>query len=263
VLRTLKDCRAIIKAADGARRAVVIGASFIGLEVAASLRARKVEVHVVAPDKRPLERVFGPQMGDFVRKLHEENGVIFHLEDTSEAITGKQVRLKSGKTLDADFVVAGVGVRPRIALAEKASLAIDRGVTVDALLRTSAPNIFAAGDIARWPDPHSGENIRVEHWVVAERQGQTAALNMLGMNIPYGAVPFFWSQHYDVPINYVGHAEKWDDIAIDGDIAARDCVLRYRRSGKVLAVASIYRDHESLEAEIAMERAAARHGRGW
>jgi NADPH-dependent 2,4-dienoyl-CoA reductase/sulfur reductase-like enzyme/nitrite reductase/ring-hydroxylating ferredoxin subunit len=257
VLRTLNDCRAIIKAADGAKRAVVIGASFIGLEVAASLRARKVEVHVVAPDKRPLERVFGPQMGDFVRRLHEENGVVFHLEDTSEAITATQVKLKSGKTLDADFVVAGVGVRPRIALAEKAGLAIDRGVTVDALLRTSSPNIFAAGDIARWPDPHSGASIRVEHWVVAERQGQTAALNMLGMNLPYTAVPFFWSQHYDVPINYVGHAEKWDDIAIDGDIGARDCILRYRRNGKVLAVASIYRDRASLEAEIAMERDAA------
>jgi NADPH-dependent 2,4-dienoyl-CoA reductase/sulfur reductase-like enzyme/nitrite reductase/ring-hydroxylating ferredoxin subunit len=257
VLRTLNDCRAIIKAADGAKRAVVIGASFIGLEVAASLRARKVEVHVVAPEKRPLERVFGAQMGDFVRKLHEENGVIFHLEDTSEAITAKQVELKSGAMLDADFVVAGVGVRPRIALAEKAGLAIDRGVKVDTLLQTSAPNIFAAGDIARWPDRHSGDDIRVEHWVVAERQGQAAALNMLGMNLPFAAVPFFWSQHYDVPINYVGHAEKWDDIAIEGDIGARDCVLRYRRSGKVLAVASIYRDRESLEAEIAMEREIA------
>jgi apoptosis-inducing factor 3 len=255
-LRSLADCRAIIKAADGAKRAVVIGASFIGLEVAASLRARKLEVHVVAPDKRPLERVFGPQMGDFIRKLHEEHGVIFHLEDTSEAITQKQVKLKSSGMLDADLVVAGVGVRPRIALAEQAGLAIDRGVTVNAQLQTSAPNIFAAGDIARWPDPHTAENIRVEHWVVAERQGQTAALNMRGMGLPYDAVPFFWSNHYDMPIGYVGHAEKWDDIAIDGDIAAQDCILRYRRNGKILAVASIYRDRENLEAEIAMERAA-------
>ena len=255
-LRSLADCRAIIKAADGAKRAVVIGASFIGLEVAASLRARKLEVHVVAPEKRPLERVFGPQMGDFIRKLHEEHGVIFHLEDTSEGITAKQVKLKSGGMLDADLVVVGVGVRPRIALAEAAGLAIDRGVTVDATLQTSAPNIFAAGDIARWPDPHTGENIRVEHWVVAERQGQTAALNMLGLGQRYTAVPFFWSQHYDIPINYVGHAEKWDDIAIEGDIANKDCVLRYRRGGKTLAVASIFRDKESLEAEIAMERAA-------
>ena len=255
-LRSLADCRAIIKAADGAKRAVVIGASFIGLEVAASLIARKLEVHVVAPEKRPLERVFGPQMGDFIRKLHEEHGVIFHLEDTSENIAAKQVKLKSGGTLDADLVVVGVGVRPRTALAEAAGLAIDKGVTVNAQLQTSAPNIFAAGDIARWPDPHTGENIRVEHWVVAERQGQTAALNMLGMGLPYDAVPFFWSQHYDIPINYVGHAEKWDDIAIEGDVANKDCVLRYRRGGKTLAVASIFRDKESLEAEIAMERAA-------
>jgi NADPH-dependent 2,4-dienoyl-CoA reductase/sulfur reductase-like enzyme/nitrite reductase/ring-hydroxylating ferredoxin subunit len=254
-LRSLADCRAIIKAADSAKRAVVIGASFIGLEAAASLRARKLEVHVIAPEKRPLERVFGPQMGDFIRKLHEEHGVIFHLEDTSEAIAQSRVKLKSGGTLDAGLVVVGVGVRPRIALAEAAGLAIDRGVTVDATLQTSAPNIFAAGDIARWPDPHTGENIRVEHWVVAERQGQTAALNMLGMGQRYDAVPFFWSQHYDVPINYVGHAEKWDDIAIEGDIAAKDCVLRYRRNGKALAVASIFRDKESLEAEIAMEAA--------
>jgi NADPH-dependent 2,4-dienoyl-CoA reductase/sulfur reductase-like enzyme/nitrite reductase/ring-hydroxylating ferredoxin subunit len=255
-LRSLADCRAIIKTAGGAKRAVVIGASFIGLEVAASLRARKIEVHVVAPEKRPLERVFGPEMGDFVRKLHEEHGVVFHLEETADTITAQNVTLKSGTALNADLVVVGVGVRPRLSLAEQAGLGIDRGVNVDAFLQTSAPNIFAAGDIARWPDPHTAEAIRVEHWVVAERQGQTAALNMLGMRQPFDAVPFFWSQHYDIPINYVGHAEKWDDIAIEGDISGKDCILRYRRNGKILAVASIFRDRESLEAEIAMERAA-------
>ena len=256
-LRSLADCRAIIAAADGARRAVVIGASFIGLEAAASLRARDIEVHVVGLEARPMERVLGPEMGDFVRSLHEEHGVIFHLGDTVTAIDGKRATLKSGGVIEADVVVVGVGVRPRLALAEKAGLAIDRGVTVNARLETSVPGIYAAGDIARWPDVHSGENIRVEHWVVAERQGQTAARNMLGQREAFDAVPFFWSQHYDVPINYVGHAEKWDEIAIDGNIAAKDCLLKYKSKGRVLAVASIYRDLASLEAELAMERAAA------
>ena len=255
-LRSLADCQALIEYAKSARRVVVIGASFIGLEVTAALRARELEVHVVAPEKRPMERILGPQMGDFVRSLHEEHGVLFHLEETVTAIDGKRVKLKGGDTLDADLVVVGIGVRPRLELAEKAGLKTDRGVVVDQYLEASEPDIYAAGDIARWPDPHCREDIRVEHWVVAERQGQAAALNMLGFGAPFTAVPFFWSQHYDVPINYVGHAEKWDEIVIDGDIPSKDCLLRFKRNGRVLAVASIFRDVESLQAEVMMERAA-------
>jgi NADPH-dependent 2,4-dienoyl-CoA reductase/sulfur reductase-like enzyme len=176
------------------------------------------------------------------------------LENTLAAIERNKVSLKSGQTIDADLVVVGVGVRPRIELAEKAGLTCDRGVVVNEYLETNAPGIFAAGDIARWLDRHSGEFIRVEHWVVAERQGQAVAGGMLGTGERYDGVPFFWSQHYDVPINYVGHATEWDALDIEGDIRARDCVVRYRKGGKIRAVASIYRDADSLGAEISMER---------
>lgn len=256
-LRSVADSRAIITAAGSARRALVIGASFIGLEVAASLRARKIEVHVVAPEERPMQKVLGAEMGDFVRSLHEENGVIFHLKDTVEKLDGSRATLKSRTVIEADLVVVGIGVKPRLALAEHAGLAADRGVSVSEYLETSVAGIFAGGDIARWPDPHSRQTIRVEHWVVAERQGQTAARNMLGRRERFDAVPFFWSQHYDVPINYVGHAENFDDIAIDGSISGRDCLLKYRKGGRVLAVASIYRDLDNLKAELEMERSHA------
>ena len=149
-----------------------------------------------------------------------------------------------------------VGVRPRVELAETAGLTVDRGVVVDAYLETSAPGIFAAGDIARWPDALAGEAIRVEHWVVAERQGQIAALQHARQREDFVAAPFFWSQHYDVPINYVGHAESWDELAVEGDIAGRDCLVRFMRAGRTLAVASIFRDVQSLEAEVSLERGA-------
>jgi NADPH-dependent 2,4-dienoyl-CoA reductase/sulfur reductase-like enzyme/nitrite reductase/ring-hydroxylating ferredoxin subunit len=256
-LRTLRDSRAIIARAESAKSALVLGASFIGLEVAASLRHRGLEVHVAAPASRPLEKVFGPELGDFVRRLHEEHGVIFHLGETADTIDGERIKLTGGGAIEAQLVVAGIGVTPRVQLAEEAGLVLDRGVSVDPYLETNAPGIFAAGDIARWPDPHTGERIRVEHWVVAERQGQTAARNMLGERVPYNDVPFFWSQHYDVPINYVGHAERWDALEIDGNVSARDCLARYRRGGRLFAVASVFRDLDCLKAEVQLEHELA------
>lgn len=254
-LRSLADSRAIVAAAKKSKKAVVIGASFIGLEVAASLRARELEVHVVAPEKLPFEKVLGPELGGFIQKLHQEKGVIFHLERTASSIAADSVTLDDGSTIaGADLVVLGVGVRPRVKLAEDAGLAMEKGVSVSELLETSASGVFAAGDIARWPDPHTGKKIRVEHWVVAQRQGQHAAKNLLGAAEPFAAVPFFWSQHYDTVIAYVGHAEHWDTIDIQGSIPDRDCVLAYRDGSKTPAVASIFRDVESLTAEQLMER---------
>jgi NADPH-dependent 2,4-dienoyl-CoA reductase/sulfur reductase-like enzyme/nitrite reductase/ring-hydroxylating ferredoxin subunit len=255
-LRTLADSRAIIAAATDAKRVLVLGASFIGLEVAASLRARGLEVHVAAPERVPLERVMGPELGAFIRSLHESKGVKFHLERTARAIEPGIVTLSNGERIAADFVVAGVGVQPNAELAANAGLAIDRGVLVDEYLQTGDASMFAAGDVARFPDPRTGDRIRVEHWVVAQRMGQTAARNMLGQRERFDAVPFFWSRHYDTSISYVGHAERWDDIVISGDPGRQDCSATFKINGQALAVATVGRDRDSLTAEVALEQIA-------
>ena len=253
-LRSLSDSREIIARAKTARSAVIVGASFIGLEAAAALRHRGIEVHVVAPEARPMERVFGPALGDYIRSLHEAHGVIFHLGRQVAEIDERSVRLDDGSHVDAGLVLVGIGVRPRLELAQKAGLAVDRGVLVNEYLETSAPGIFAAGDIANWPDAYSGERLRIEHWVVAERQGQTAARNILGRRERYARAPFFWTQQYDVAIDYAGHATSWDRIVQDGDIAANDVSLKFQKNDRTLAFASIFRGRASLEAELAMEQ---------
>jgi apoptosis-inducing factor 3 len=252
-LRSLADSRALVSKASPEKRALIVGASFIGLEVAASLRTRGLAVQVVAPGRVPMEKVLGMEVGTFIRRLHESKGVVFHLGENVKSVDGNKVLLSGGAAIEADIIVVGVGVEPSVRLAEQAGLKMDRGILVNEYLETSEAGVFAAGDAARWPDSLSGERIRVEHWVVAERQGQTAAKNMLGARERFETVPFFWSQHYDVPINYVGHAENWDAIEIDGNIEKRDCLIRYKRNGRTLAVATIFRDLESLEAEVQME----------
>jgi NADPH-dependent 2,4-dienoyl-CoA reductase/sulfur reductase-like enzyme/nitrite reductase/ring-hydroxylating ferredoxin subunit len=254
-LRSLADSRAIIELAAKSKRAVVMGASFIGLEVAASLRARGLDVHVVAPDRTPLQRVLGSEVGARVRAMHEQQGVVFHLGTVASALSPEFVTLENGERLAADLVVVGIGVRPRTALAQGAGLDVDNGVLVDEYLEASVPGIYAAGDIARWPDARAGGRIRVEHWVLAERHGQVAALNMMGQRQAFTQAPFFWSAHYETSIRYVGHAEKWDRVEIDGDLDADNCRVAYLQGGRTLAVATIGRDRANLEAEVELERA--------
>ncbi|MCA8381804.1 FAD-dependent oxidoreductase [Burkholderia cenocepacia] len=256
-LRSRADCDALIAKLKTARRCVVVGASFIGLEAAAALRTRGLDVHVVAPDPHPMGRVLGDALGDTIKALHEAHGVVFHLGATPARIGPDSVTLSSGDVLPADVVLVGIGVHPNVELAQDAGLAVERGVTVDRFLQTSAPGIYAAGDIARWPDPLTGERIRVEHWVVAERQGIVAARNLLGQQRPFDAVPFFWSQHYDLTLRYVGHAEQWDRVEIDGDLGAHDCSIAYWRGNTRLAVVTIARDLDNLKAEAALERQRA------
>ena len=252
-LRSLGDSRRLIAAADTSRRAVIVGAGFIGLEVAASLRARGLEVQVIAPESRPLQLQLGIELGGFVRKVHEDHGVVFHLRAKVEGLTPTGVTLADGSTIPADLIVLGVGARPAVTLASEAGLAVESGILVNERLETSAPGVYAAGDVAAWPGP-DGRRLRSEHWTVAERQGQTAARNLLGANEAFRSVPFFWSQHYDATIAVVGDTTACDRVVVRGDLEARDGLVAYYRKGRIAAIATLFRDRVSLEAEAAFER---------
>lgn len=258
VLRTLADSRAIIAKAEKGRRAIVLGSSFIGLEVAAALRAREVDVTVVGPETIPLARVLGVEVGAWIRRLHESNGVRFRLGTTVSTFERDRVVLASGEPLAADFIVAGVGVRPNVQLAESAGLVVNEGIVVDEFLETSVPGIFAAGDVARYPDPYSGHRVRVEHWVAAGQQGRTAARNIVGRNrTPHRVPPFFWSAHYDAIVAYVGNAHGFDRAELHGSLDDRRAAVAYRIGGRIAAVATIGLDRESLLIEKAMEEGNA------
>ena len=256
-LRTLADSKAIIARAQGARTCAVIGSSFIGLEAAASLRQRGLAVSVIGENSVPLGNVLGTEIGRFIQNLHEQHGVRFFMDARARAIRMDRVEIGDGHFVEADLVILGVGVSPRTALAEAAGISVDDGVVVDETLRTSAADVFAAGNIARYPELVSGDAARIEHWVVAERQGQAVARSMLGIGGAYREAPFFWSQLYDVTISYVGCAPSWDSCEISGDLEKHDACAIYRRKGRTIAVATIGRDRLSLRVEAAMEQGEA------
>lgn len=252
-LRSLADARAVVARATPGARAAVIGSSFIGLEAAAALRARGVAVEVVSKDIVPFDRVLGSEVGTFLQRLHEKHGVRFHLGRTASGYDGRVLRLDNRDAIEADFLIAGVGVRPRTALASGARIAVGDGVLVNACLETNVAGIYAAGDVAAYPDPLLGRRVRIEHWVTAQRQGQAAAANMLGAGEPFTAVPFFWTEQYGAALRHVGHAGGWDEIRIEGDVASGDFTARYYRQGELCASASVGRDRDNLEDERRLE----------
>ncbi|HVU30147.1 MAG TPA: FAD-dependent oxidoreductase [Sphingomicrobium sp.] len=255
-LRTVQDARAIADRAKRGARAVIIGASFIALESAAALRHREVEVDIVSVEEIPLERVFGAELGNHIRRLHEANGVRFHLGSVLSGFDGESVELAGGERIPCDFVLVGIGVKPRTSVAELAGVSTDNGVIVDAQLQTSQPGIYAAGDIAAYPDPFGDAYQRVEHWVVAERQGEIAAANMLGAARRFESAPFFWTEQYGVTIRYVGRASGWNTVALEGSFEERSLVARYFADGVHCATATIGQDQVNLEDELGLEMRA-------
>jgi NADPH-dependent 2,4-dienoyl-CoA reductase/sulfur reductase-like enzyme/nitrite reductase/ring-hydroxylating ferredoxin subunit len=258
VLRTLQDADALMEAAARARRVVIIGASFIGLEAAAALKQRKLDVHVVAADEVPLEKLLGPEVGRMIRGVHQEKGIVFHLGVKPRSYDGTCLTLDDDSTLEADFVVLGIGVRPRTELAQAAGIDCAAtedggGVLVNDHLETSAPGVFAIGDIARYPDAHVGERIRVEHWVHAQRQGQHVARGILGQGGAYRDLPFFWSAHFDTSLSYLGHVGEIVGSQVDGSIVGRDFAIAYTGQGREKAFVTCNRDIAALKIEAQWE----------
>ena len=238
-LRTMADAERLRAAIIGANRVVVIGAGWIGCEVAASARQLGADVAVVELGRLPLERVLGPELGAFYRDVHADQGVKLHFGTGIEALRGgdrvEQVRLTDGTALAADVVLAGVGVAPRVELAEAAGLDLDNGVVTDEYLAASAAGVFAAGDVASAWHPLFARRIRLEHWSSALNQGPAAARNMLGRRTPYEQIPYFYSDQYDVGMEYSGYAPGWDQIVFRGDPAGREFIAFWLKDGRVVA----------------------------
>jgi NADPH-dependent 2,4-dienoyl-CoA reductase/sulfur reductase-like enzyme len=250
-LRTQADADALLKATKDAKQVVIIGSSFIGMEAASSLIAEGRAVTVIAQEKVPFSRVLGPEIGAMFQQMHEEKGIAFEAEAEVTAFLGSEgyvtsVQLKGGKTLPADVVVLGVGVRPATDFLQAAfTLDKDGGLPVNACLQ-AAPNVYAAGDIARFPLAATGQPTRIEHWRLAQQHGQVAARNMLGQQQAHTAAPFFWTQQYGKSLRYAGHADKWDDLLYHGEVAKQDFLAFYVQAGRIAAVAGMGRDTDMI-----------------
>jgi NADPH-dependent 2,4-dienoyl-CoA reductase/sulfur reductase-like enzyme/nitrite reductase/ring-hydroxylating ferredoxin subunit len=252
LLRSYADAEAVIEGAAGSPRAVIIGASFIGLEAASSLTERKCSVTVVAPDTVPFQKTLGAEIGALFQRLHESHGVKFKLGSSVARFEGsgrvEAVVLENGERLEADLVVVGVGVKPATDFLVGVELSRDGGVIVDQHLR-AAEHLYAAGDIASFPSISTGGRQRIEHWRTALQQGRTAAHNLAGKAVAYDSVPFFWTRQYDAGLLYVGHAEDWDEIIIQGDLSAQDFLAFYVKGDRILAVAGMNRDRDLAAVE--------------
>ena len=252
-LRSLDDADALIAAASGARRAVVVGASFIGMEAAAALAQRGLQIQVVGPESVPFERILGADVGRVVQARHERHGTRFALGRGVARFTGgasvTAVELDDGTVLDADLVVVGVGVRPVTDFVEGVELDADGGVPVDDQLRV-APGVWAAGDVARYREPHTGRDVRIEHWRLAEQHGRAAALSMAGAAGPFAGVPFFWTQHHDLELGYAGAGQGWEELLVLGDLGAADFTAFYVAGDRVLAACGTQRDELGAFVEL-------------
>ena len=252
VLRSFADADSIIETAARSRRAVVVGASFIGMEAASSLRERGLDVTVIAPSREPYETTLGAEVGALFRRVHESHGVRFKLGSIVYRFEGSHnveaVTLDNGERIETDMVVVGVGVRPVTQFLDGVELDHAGAVIVDSRLR-AADGLYAAGDIASYPDPRTGERVRIEHWRTAQQQGRTAARNMVGRNVRFDAVPFFWTRQFDAGLLYVGHAASWDEIIYRGDVKSHDFLAFYVKDNRVHAVAGMNRDREMAAAE--------------
>ena len=260
LLRSFADADSIIEAASRSRRVVVVGASFIGMEAAYSLRERGLEVTVVAPTREPFETTLGAEVGALFRRIHESHGVQFKLDSSVRRFEGtdtvEAVTLDNGERLEADMVVVGIGVRPVTHFIEGIELDQNGGVIVDSRLR-AADGIYAAGDIAAFVDSRTGERTRIEHWRTALQQGRTAARNMIGREVAFDAVPFFWTHHFDVGLLYVGHTTSWDKIIYRGDVSSREFLALYIKNDRVLAAAGMNRDRDMAAIEESMRGCAS------